>query len=381
MKTLEDWKQQVPKMVCATALQDVPLEINGVTVQYQKGVEYVFSEGVLEHVRAHFRPNKSFAKRYRPYHRGEDLTGKSIFVWRFGGLGDLMFIQPTLKELKRRFNCKIGFATSPSNMALLRCFPAGLLDAISPYPFAAEALEKYDYHLTFQGTLEECEEAKVLNAYDVIKRVAGLDFADNSTDLVVSTKLKNMLQPFVPKNTVALQLRSSSALRTYPLEQVTGIIEALAAKGYKTGVIDSRRQAFGIQDAVMAAGLKDPSSFVNLSVLSASIPHLVALLDCCVGSIAVDSSVVHLSAALEKPTLGLYGAFPGITRMKYYKTGAWLEEPFCEKQPCCYHGEGKQLCPYVSKGEFPVCLSSISPDNIAEAFAVLEKHVGQLSTV
>ena len=43
-----------------------------------------------------------FKNMYRPY-SGEDLTDKTLLIWRTGGIGDLLFIQPNLVYLKNKY--------------------------------------------------------------------------------------------------------------------------------------------------------------------------------------------------------------------------------------------------------------------------------------
>lgn len=43
---------------------------------------------------------------YKKYN-GEDLTQKSVLIWRQGGIGDILFIGPLIRELKKNTNVKL----------------------------------------------------------------------------------------------------------------------------------------------------------------------------------------------------------------------------------------------------------------------------------
>jgi ADP-heptose:LPS heptosyltransferase len=380
VNTLDELLSETPLYVCAKAVDKVTLNINGTSVNFEKNKEYVFPLQIFMSSRTHngktvFIPSdRSFPSRFRPY-RGQNLDNSSLLVWRFGGLGDLIFTQPLIKYLKATYpTCKICFATAPKNIDLLRCWPRGLLDTGAAQPFQAQLLDDYDFHLTFEGAIERCKEAQTTNCYDIFQRVANVKFnmQDYYPELAVFTQIQDKIRPFIPPNTVAVQLRSSSPLRTYPLDKAADLVNALGDAGFVAGIIDSRDSTFGIQDMIMDRGVKDPSKFLNLSLLSATIPHCVAALDLCVGSIAVDSAIVHMSAALEKPVLGLYGAFTGDIRMKYYKNADWMEPEegwnACSKRPCFSHGESSVACPYIQNEAYPGCLSSMAPEAIVERF-------------
>lgn len=369
-------EELTPVYACAKCVQDCTININKKGVSFKSGIEYVIPVATFletyEDGKIFVPSNISFKERYKGY-RGEDLTGKSLLIWRYGGIGDLLFIQPIVKYLKAKYDCRIGFATSPNNLDILRSWPPGLLSVISPQPFSTRLMDDFDYHLTFEGGLERCKEGAELNAYDVFRKIAYLDYniADYLPELVVDQELRRILGPYVDNNVVAVQLRASSPLRSYPLDRAPEFSNAFLRYGFVPGLIDHRQYAGGIQDYMVTAGVP-PSRFENLALLSATLFHYIALLDLCAGTVAVDSSGVHIAAALKKPVLGIYGAFPGLLRMRYYPTGAWIDKSNwndCGHKPCMVHHMSKNVCDDISKGEFPGCMNAISVDEIAEAFS------------
>ncbi len=77
--------------------------------------------------------------------------------------------------------------------------------------------------------------------------------------------------------------------------------------------------------------------------------------------IAPDSSFVHIAGALGVPIVGLYGCFPSLLRMKYYKKAIGIDT----NVPCApsfTHGHAP-----CYRGDPPPCFSVISVKNILDA--------------
>lgn len=388
-KTIDEAIAAMPYMVCVLALQEMKVDTGlGGVVLLKKGVEYVIAAPLYFAILTSTPAAKdvlipaktTFAKRLRRYN-GEDLNGKSILVWRYGGLGDLMFIQPIIQYLRIKYpTAKICFATAKPNVELLKCWPSGLLNAVASQPFQASLLDNYDYHLTFEGTIERCDEAVNFNCYDIFQRVAGLNFdaREFPGKLVVNPFIRMKLKPFIPDNTVAIQLKSTSPIRTFPLAKTREFASALGEHGLRAGIVERRHYAFSIEDYFVDHGITQETA-INLALHSKSIPYCLAIIDLCAGVIAVDSSLVHFGAALNKPTLGIYGPFPGDIRMRYYKTGGWIEPPECwnecGQRPCCFHQNEVLNCPSVPLGKPIACLDSMPVTDIIDKFVELKERV------
>lgn len=74
----------------------------------------------------------------------------------------------------------------------------------------------------------------------------------------------------------------------------------------------------------------------NFSVLAppTSIREMVALIDGCVGIISNDSGPMHLAAAINKPTLGLFGPTNPFAHGPFNSRGGWVRNDKLDCIPC-----------------------------------------------
>jgi ADP-heptose:LPS heptosyltransferase len=321
---------------------------------------------------------KKFSDLFKRYN-GQNLDNKTLFIWRTGGIGDLCFTQPILKHIKKTYpTCKIIFATSIHNMPILNCFPRGLIDRIISMPFDVDFLNKSHYHLTFEGCIERCKEAEMVNCYDIFMRSAGLDFniPDYPLEIISNSDKVELFKHIIPKNTIMIQMRASSIIRTMGTFRWAEIIKDLVEKhGYNIGLIDSKKNSNTI-DMFIDMYKLDTTKVLNLAKYSTTISDGVAMLDLCDGVIGIDSSFTHIGAGLNKKVFGIYGPFLGILRLKYYKNCDWVDSVNyneCGRWPCFFHDNRLNMCPFVHK-KLPVgCLLSISKDEIINDFLKLMK--------
>lgn len=381
--TVKEIKSETPRMACVRANFSFSWNVGGEDLQFHKGREYIMAVGTfLEHRKSDehnviFDPASTKFKDVFKRYNGQNLDYKALLIWRFGGIGDLMFAQPLIKYLKSTYpTCKIFFATAPKNTTLFRSWPSGLVDKPLAMPFEKDIMRECDYHLTFEGSIERCKEAHTTSAFDIFKKMAGVEFDINDypTELILDDALTSAIRPFIPPNTVAIQLRASSQLRNLPIPNVVRIAKKLVERGYLPGIIDLSREAENVDVFVKNlnnAGIKA----INLARYSESLQHCLSILKCCIGAIATDSSITHLTPAIGKPVLGLYGPFTGDVRMSYYKTGDWIDGSKnwneCKKAPCYFHDNDIRNCPYLSSKHPPGCLMQLKEDEVVEKFELL----------
>ncbi len=382
INTLDELIKKPPIMVCIRILESGVLTMNSQKILLKKNKEYVTSTAVLDYNIKYKPSSKPFYKRFIRY-RGESLENKKLLVWRFGGIGDLMFAQPLIKYLKSKYpTCHITFATAPHNKEIFKFWPKNLVDSVENMPFSAELLDNTDYHLTFEGSIERCKEAHSRSAIDMFKDVANLDFDPNDyhTEIIPNTELLTDMNFFIPDNTIAFQPRASSVLRTFNEIKIIELINMLTDMNFNVGILDSSKISDNIDKFIFQKRFfKHPNKVLNLAKYSLSLQHCVAILQRCVGSIATDSSITHLSSALKKPTVGVYGPFRGELRMNYYKTGSWVnasKDCQCSLCPCYFHDSDIHKCPYIQNKKEIECMRTINIDDVVREFVdIYEKCV------
>lgn len=388
---LSDITSLDPFMVCAFIGQEAQINLMGKQIKLPGGRNYVMPLGLYGNVyqsllsrgqASNFRPSTiPFKKRFKRY-TGQDLTNKKLLIWRFGGFGDLMFTQPLIKFLKEKYpTCKIVFATSASCAELFYCWPKGLIDNVATIPFDTDLLDHVDYHLTFEGAIERCTEARNLDAFEVFKRVANVEFDIDQypTSLEPVSDVALKLYPYIPEDTVALQIRSTSPARSFPMAKLRMLVEKLVDEGYTVGFWDSFDAFTQLDDYMMSQFFSRPDKVINLTRFSRDMVYGVAILSHCRGLIGVDSAGVHLSAALNKPTVSLNGPIKSELRVAHYPTALGLDPPQdwdeCLRYPCFAHNATLALCPYLQKQHFVGCMDAIDTDLIVQKFKEIDSKI------
>ena len=228
---LQSILNQTPNMVLAKVIENGEFIIQNKKLSIKKGSVLVMPFNF--YLNAHRDKNRH--KNLKPYkvkfknvykrYNGQDLNHKRLLVWRTGGFGDLMFSQPVLRYLKKKYpSCKITFATSPNFLPLLADWPEKIVDDYLTIPFDYKFLVNSDYHLTFEGLIERSIDAKKINAYDLFAMGSGIydelmktgDSSIYETVLKTDPQIEKEIINNIPKDDyVVIQMRSSSHIRIW----------------------------------------------------------------------------------------------------------------------------------------------------------------------
>jgi ADP-heptose:LPS heptosyltransferase len=377
--TLDDLRQSTPGMVLATAVKDFWFSIDRKKKQlFKRGSSRILSLFLYDKLKADPEGNQClepakdmFKDVYNPY-TGQNLTNKTLLVWRTGGIGDLLFIQPNLRYLKKKYpTCKIWFGCSPAYYPLINNWKC--LDKIVTLPTKYEIFKQADYQVTFEGVIERCNEAKITNAYKLFSKWMGLADEIPDSDLVPIQYLKktNNLEVLKkldelgvkPYEYITFQIRTSSPVRTPGLDVWKNLMLPLLENGHKLVICDSSHMSAKIDQFIKTViPTKYRDNVINFCTYAPSIDYCASLINFSNIVISPDSSYTHISAALGVPVLGVYGAFPGHIRMSLYKNADWIEpeqnSTICEfgGKGCCLHGH--KPCPVHEHGMSP-CFNEI----------------------
>jgi len=309
----------------------------------------------------------NFADIYKPY-TGQDLTDKSLLVWRTGGIGDILFIQPNLIHLKKQYpSCKITFCCSPVYFPLINNWDC--IDKFLNIPLDLSVFEQCDYHLTFEGVIERCHVAEKENAYSLFSQWMGLDLPPEKLRPVLYTKKKNnklarkiLKQKSVKeKKFICLQVRASSPIRTPSTYVWIQMVSPLIEKGYDIVILDKPDMEVHVDMFIKQFPEKLRRNIHNFCGVSTAIDMAVSFVNLSKMVIAPDSSLVHIAAALRIPVFGVYGPFTGNVRMSYYLKADWIDP--VPSTVCKYGGKGCYLhghnpCPFNVQGASP-CFNEI----------------------
>lgn len=375
---LNELKQYPPNIVIARATKSLRFVQNHFKQQeLKKKVSYVMGLGVYQQLHSDPRYGSKilkpspikFKNLYKPY-RGQDLSGKTLLVFRTGGIGDLLFIQPNLLYLKEQYpDCTIKFACGPQYQPMVETWDC--IDKVLDLPFQLSDLKSSDYHALFEGVIERCRLAETENAYNLFSRWLGLDLPDEL--LVPSQKPKEekveeclkILNDWnvEPGKFIITQLRASSPIRTPRPKFWANIINECTSRGYNVLITDNPRQTEHI-DEFIKRFVNDKDKVFNFCQHSKTLDYSIALTSLCKCVIATDSALNHIAASLDVPCFGIYGPFPGHIRFKTYPKAKWIDG-VKKCSPCYIHGHTP--CPSSGPDGFSPCYDTIDIKAVIDA--------------
>ena len=385
VQTMDSLRENPPNIIIAECQKDFSFIQNYFKKQtLKKNAKYVMGLGVFQQLerpkgKKLLKPaSVKFKKLYNPY-IGQDLTDKTILVFRTGGIGDLMFIQPNLIYLKEKYpTCTINFACGPQYQSMVETWDC--VDEVIDLPFALTRLTDADYHVLFEGVIERCREAENVNAFNLFSRWMGLDLPNEllipkqEPDPELVDKCKEILHGWNVEegSFILMQLRASSPIRTPSHEFWEEIINELNERGYKVLLTDSPRQKDKVD--VFIKSLKKPEMTFNFCQYSESIAHTIALtkLSRCV--LATDSALNHIAASMGIYCFGIYGPFPGHIRLSTYPKAAWVDAKR-ECAPCYIHSP--KPCPKASYDGYSPCYNELidTPEKLKSLIDKFEDHI------
>jgi ADP-heptose:LPS heptosyltransferase len=361
---LEELRKNPPNIVIAEAKKNFKFVQNFFKEQeLRKRGKYVMGLGVFQQLQYGGGGKKKllvpahakFRNIYRPYQGQELKDGDSILVFRTGGIGDLLFIQPNLRYLKEKYpNCIIRFACGPQYQAMVKTWDC--IDELLDLPFTMAKLTSSTYHILFEGVIERCKAAHLDNAYNLFSRWIGLDLPDEL--LIPKQDPQPELLDFCSKKLaewgvgdqdfVLMQLRASSPIRTPRHGFWLKIINELNKRGHKVLLTDNPRQKDQIDTFIDMCENKD--MVFNFCQHSETIAHSIALAKLAKLTLATDSAMNHIAESVGSRAFGIYGPFPGDIRMKTYKNSTYVDAVrHCG--PCFIHGH--EPCPHSKEGYSP----------------------------
>jgi ADP-heptose:LPS heptosyltransferase len=290
------------------------------------------------------KPSIKFSAIYKPYN-GEDLSNKTILIWRTGGIGDLLFIQPNLIYIKEKYpTCKIIFACGPQYQPMVKLWP--FVDEVLDLPFSFSHLLKSDYHIIFEGVIERTKEAETTNALKLFTRWMNINLPDEKLvphqepKQETINECKKVLEGWNIKENefILMQLKASSPIRTPSNSVWKKVVESLIDDGHKIIITDGPHNSHVIDSFMNTLDTKHKNVNVfNFSSHSKTLDYTIALCSLAKLVVGTDSALLHIAASVKAPAMGIYGPFPGEIRLSTYPRTDWVN---CKREcaPCFMHG-------------------------------------------
>ncbi len=296
-----------------------------------------------------------------------DRAKRPILILRPGVIGDLLFLTPALRELKRTTGKKIVLCTWPYNFdQFLGC---DFIDELTPYPLDASTAWRFSEIKDLWNTVEKDHEN---HATDSFAKALGLTIPlpDYRPFYRVTDEEKEASKKHLFKNrpTLVVQQVASSPARTYPLAQWLEVIVKLERAGW--GIL-----LMGLNGQYPPFPQQYSTPFIrDLSRPGIPFREAAAVLSQATAFVGVDSALIHLCHALDIPAVGLYGPFPWQLRTgKAPKTIAVSGVGGCA--PCFYHSHNGRAVPPnkpCSARQQCVVLAGITPDRVVAKVSLLK---------
>lgn len=333
--SVEDFGKTNPFFVCAEAIVDQNLTLyDGTKIELKKGQEICMSPThYSRHVANHpvIKPaKKTFLDHYTPY-KGQDLTNKTLFIWRYGGIGDLLFIRPILMRFKEKYKgVKIIFATSSKYHSMIEQW-TDCVDHLYNHPFyVKETLESSDYHICYEGLIERCSDAEAMDVHDLFAKHSHIELTNYNYPM--RCICQNSFFDIFRNKYAVVQIGSSSHIRTPFHGKMIPVVDFLTDR-IDVVISGSPREQRTIEDFISCC--KYPERITNFAKHTGSVVDAVKLVTDSSLVVAPDSSHVHIAATQGTPCVGIYGPFPAACRTKHYPNCINVEP---DESEACTHG-------------------------------------------
>jgi len=393
LRFLNDTKEMqstIPPMVVVKVTENFNINLDNQIYDLLKDEVYVMQFNLFYSVYNFLvRDNKThvfekyeqnFKDFYKPY-QGQNLDNKTLFVMATS-IGDTLFMQPTIKYIKEQYpTCKIIYAASKTIRDLISCYPKGLIDTIyeSTLFIKKEVITNSDYHLYSNFVITKNMESHKKNAYKIFSEYAGIDidFKKYKTELQPKKWILDEVNKRLPKRSfVVCQVRASTSNRMIQSEKWVYITENLIDLGYDVVFIDTP-DFYDLynNDIILKLPEEKRIHTYNLSKIAKGLKYTISIISKSDAVIGIDSALIHIGGALDKPVLGIYTAFTGDVRINTFDRYEYVQPKNCKciLYPCYYHQDELSMgyCEYARFGDFPDCVTKVDEKEIIEKFKKL----------
>jgi ADP-heptose:LPS heptosyltransferase len=280
------------------------------------------------------------------YYKGclEKNKKANIQVLRYGGIGDIQFIIPAIREIKKRYpEVKIRMAVMEKDREMIS--NCDFIDSFCQTHFPTiKDLAWADFVLDFFDTVEGIgeDEAKLRNPIDISAEIVGLKLSDYKGFWKTTPEEKKWAESVFAGRKglkIAMPLSASSPHRAWTMqdELITKLVEwnkdiTVVIFGEGQGhaeAVYNRIKRLNLPNVIDMIGKTTTRQYVNLA------------LECDL-IFTNDSGIVNIGAIFDKKILAIYSTVPKETRTSHFPTVEGLQvKSSCS--PCYYlHHECKQ---------------------------------------
>lgn len=307
---------------------------------------------------------------------GQDLNGKRVCMYRHAAWGDQLMVSAIPHYLKTVYPESTVHLYCEAEVSKLWEGNPIIGGSALPLPIPFDVIRHYDYHIFYEGILENNSEPDQNNCYDDMFGMIGLNdvpdifkrpyIVPKESDykhikgLTIDTKGKYMIYHVSPAN----------KNRCYPVKQGVRFIQQFLRHYKDWGVY---LLGVGAKDYPELTELTRKNDKVyNLLDKTKEFRSMIPLIERASLVVCPDSSVMHLTACFPHvPVISLWGIFAPEDRARYYPNHyALVAKDVCPHAPCRNHefelprASCKDALGYDEGSIYCAAISAIDPDNI-----------------
>lgn len=269
--------------------------------------------------------------------------GTHVVVAREMGLGDVLMFLIVCRALKKKHpDLNFTLATGRNYIETI-----GLPDFLYDVRSLIDWKGREDYVVDLRGLSERSEFRKTMDRIDIFARYCGVKLTNYKIPVTASAEDREIGRALAGGNgrpILALTVRGSTRVRTWPIENVEAFVSLAADSGYQVALLDNERHEFEEREGVR-----------NLTgaIVLLDVKRVISAAEFCVSP---DTGLQHLAEAVGTKCLALYSTTPPALRIGHYRNvkALWRSDLPCA--PCFERG-----CPPMT------CVREITPEMVMGA--------------
>jgi ADP-heptose:LPS heptosyltransferase len=311
---------------------------------YRPFCRYIVSDWEASHLVANTPLTEWKYSSFNAYERrygGQDLNGKKVAIYRHTAFGDQLMISAVPKFLKSKYpDATIHLYCDPkiADMWKNNPFVGG---AAIPIPIPFDVARAYDYHIFYEGILENNGEPDQNCCYDDVFNMIGCDPSPQwkrphiiirPEDYEFARNRKfDLHSPYI-----VYHLAPANKNRAYPPEQGAEFVKMFLETHHEYQVVILGKEED--KNAVYGPFNNIPR-VVDLVNETKSFRETIPFVENAKCVVCPDSSVLHLASCFpDVPVVSVWGVFHPDDRAKYYPNHHPLFKPeVCQFAPCRNH--------------------------------------------
>ena len=338
---------------------------------------------------------------------------KRVLHIHYSGYGDMLFLTPVFKAFGEKHPDTIQHLATGAGIAPVT-YQNPYLDAyfLENTLAVPHYVEEYNDVINYDTIIASNRESELKNCYDLVEEWAGIAIPDEQKkpDIYLSdTEKAKAKEEFAKKygvgpddKIVIIQYSASSSVRSIEIMTAIKTGQAIAEQGYKVFLfgnqpnlsenvflecprcgkelrfvtaptdVNVHTKCIHCQNEMTINCAKKGAAGIQF-LEKYDIRAIMALIYHSSYFIGVDSCGLHIAAAFDIPSLGIFASFDADLRLRYYPKTRWIQKQVgCG--PCFLHtGLDKPNCRKAKPGKVSPCMQMITVDEIVSEFEKMAK--------